>query len=422
MAAAKDWFSVCRYDSLLPTCLPLVSATPSSTLIVLLSLLLGLQPITTDLYLPVLPMLSDNFAVSMAQAQLTLTALLLAFGSSQLVWGPMSDRFGRRPILLWGLSAYVLAAIASSLAPSLNWLILWRTLQGAAMGAAVMSARAIVRDLYSPLAGAGVISKAMSGLGLIACLSAPLGGMLSDAFGWQMTLLSLAVFSAITLAIVVRRFEESLQHKNPGALQPAVLLRTWRGIIGDRTFLAFSALGTASYAGLFTFLAASPFVFINLLGQSRSQFGWVLFTMPMAYIVGTFLCRRLLSRFGLRRTVAYGGAISLAAGSLLGLIALLDWVNGWTIMLPFYLYMVGHGIHQPCSQSGSVGPFPFAAGAASALNGCLMMGVAFLMGLWLASQTNPSSPSWLFGIWFWGVLTALVAWTLVQQAGSRHES
>ncbi|MFZ2736807.1 MAG: multidrug effflux MFS transporter [Burkholderiaceae bacterium] len=400
-----------------------MSATPSSTLIVLLlSLLLGLQPITTDLYLPVLPMLSDNFAVSMAQAQLTLTALLLAFGSSQLVWGPMSDRFGRRPILLWGLSAYVLAAIASSLAPSLNCLILWRTLQGAAMGAAVMSARAIVRDLYPPLEGAGVMSKAMSGLGLIACLSAPLGGMLSDAFGWQMTLLSLAVFSAITLAIVVRRFEESLQHKNPRALQPAVLLRTWRGIIGDRTFLAFSALGTASYAGLFTFLAASPFVFINLLGQSRSQFGWVLFTMPMAYIVGTFLCRRLLSRFGLRRTVAYGGAISLAAGSLLGLIALLDWVNGWTIMLPFYLYMVGHGIHQPCSQSGSVGPFPFAAGAASALNGCLMMGVAFLMGLWLASQTNPSSPSWLFGIWFWGVLTALVAWTLVQQAGSRHES
>ena len=119
--------------------------------ILLLSLLLGLQPITTDLYLPALPALTEGFGASMVQAQLTLTALMLAFGLSQLIWGPLSDRFGRRPILLLGLTAYVLASVASTLAPTMEALIFWRTLQGAAMGAAVMCARAIVRDLYSPL-------------------------------------------------------------------------------------------------------------------------------------------------------------------------------------------------------------------------------------------------------------------------------
>ncbi|MDP3825293.1 MAG: MFS transporter, partial [Polaromonas sp.] len=156
------------------------SPAMSPALIVLvLSLLLGIQPITTDLYLPALPALTEGFAAPMAQAQLTLTGLLLAFGISQLFWGPLSDRFGRRPILLWGLGAYVLAAIGAALAPSMALLISWRIVQGAAMGAAVMCARAIVRDLYTPLAGARAMSRGLSGLGVIACLSAPLGGLLS---------------------------------------------------------------------------------------------------------------------------------------------------------------------------------------------------------------------------------------------------
>ena len=129
---------------------------PPGLTVLILSLLLGLQPITTDLYLPALPALTEGFAAPMAQAQLTLTALLLAFGVSQLIWGPLSDRFGRRPILLIGLSAYVLASVASTLSPTMEMLIVWRTLQGAAMGASVMCARAILRDLYTPAQGARV--------------------------------------------------------------------------------------------------------------------------------------------------------------------------------------------------------------------------------------------------------------------------
>ncbi len=386
--------------------------------IVLLSLLLGLQPITTDLYLPALPALTEGFGASMAQAQLTLTALLLAFGLSQLIWGPLSDRFGRRPVLLVGLCSYVLASIASTLSPTMEALIFWRTLQGAAMGAAVMCARAIVRDLYAPLEGARVMSKGLSGLGLVACLSPPLGGLLSDLFSWRISLLVLAIFSAASLGLVASRYVETLPQKNLQALQPASLLRSWLAILRHPTFVAFSALSSASYGGLFTFLASGSFVFIKVLGLSKTHYGLLMFSMAFTYLLGTFLCRRLLARFDVRQTVAIAGALSLSGGTLMGLLALAGWHSSWAIMAPFYLFMLGHGIHQPCSQSGAVGPFPQSAGAASALNGFLMMLVAFMIGSWLGTHMDGSVFPLVYGIWFWSVLIAAAAWTLVQTQGT----
>ena len=388
-----------------------------SVIVLLLSLLLGLQPVTTDLYLPALPELTAQLSAPMAQAQLTLTALLLAFGGSQLVWGPLSDRFGRRPILLMGLAAYVLASVASCLAPSMGWLIVWRTLQGAAMGAGVMCARAIVRDLYSPTQGARVMSKGLSGLGVIACLSAPLGGLLTQWLNWRFALLALGLFAALTLAVVMLRFEETLQQKNPQALQLGTLAATWRQILGHPTFRAFSALTAASYGGLFTFLATSSFVFTGVLGLSKMQYGLVMFVNSLAYIGGTFLCRHWLPRFGVRRAVAFAGALSLTGGTLMALLSLNGWISVGSILLPQLIFMLGHGIHQPCGQSGAVGPFPQAAGAASAMNGILMMVCAFAMGGWLGGHMDGTALPLTLGMWFWSALIALSAWTLVQKHG-----
>jgi len=398
------------------------NATHSSNMspgliVLLLSLLLGLQPVTTDLYLPALPELTAQLAAPMAQAQLTLTALLLAFGGSQLVWGPLSDRFGRRPILLVGLAAYVLASIASCLAPSMGWLIVWRTLQGAAMGAGVMCARAIVRDLYPPTQGARVMSKGLSGLGVIACLSAPLGGLLTQWLNWRFALLALGLFGAVTLAVVMLQFEETVQRKNPQALQIGTLLATWRQILGHPTFRAFSALTATSYSGLFTFLATSSFVFTGVLGLSKMQYGLVMFVNSAAYIAGTFLCRHWLARFGVRRAVGWAGALSLTGGTLMAVFSLSGWISLWNIMLPQLIFMVGHGIHQPCGQSGAVGPFPQAAGAASAMNGILMMVCAFAMGGWLGGHMDGTVLPLTLGMWFWSAMIALSAWTLVQKHG-----
>jgi DHA1 family bicyclomycin/chloramphenicol resistance-like MFS transporter len=385
--------------------------------VLVLSLLLGIQPVTTDLYLPTLPALTEGFGAPVSQAQLTLTALFLAFGVSQLFWGPLSDRYGRRPVLLAGMAAYTLASIGCVLAPSMAPLIVWRTVQGAAMGAAVMCGRAIVRDLYQLETGARVMSKGLTGLGVIACACAPLGGLLSDALGWRYALAALAVFGAATLALIALRFEETLPHRNLRALQPATLVRTWWTILRDPTFLTWTLLSTASFAGLFTFLSASSFVFIKVLGLSRTQFGLVMFSMSFVYIAGTFLCRRLLPRVGIRRSVAIAGALTLCGGTLMGVLAMAGLQNGWAIMLPFYLFMLAHGIHQPCSQSGSVAPFPQSAGAASAMNGFLMTVVAFGVGGWVGWRLDTTVFALTNGMWLWSAVVAVTAWTLVQRHG-----
>ncbi len=394
---------------------------PPATVVLLLSLLLGMQPITTDLYLPALPALTEGFGAPMSQAQLTLTALLLAFGLSQLVWGPLSDRFGRRPVLLWGMAAYVAASIGSASAPSMEVLISWRIVQGIAMGSGVMCARAIVRDLYSPKEGAHVMSQGLTGLGVIACIAAPLGGLLSDLAGWRVALLAVAVFGAGTFTVIALRFTETVPPANRRAMHPVLLAKTWVQILRNPTFLAFSALSAASYGGLFTFLASSSFVFIRVLGLSKTQYGFLMFTMSLSYIAGTFLCRRLLVRWGVRRTLAVAGGLTLTAGTTMALLATFgaqsSWYGPWAIMLPFYLFMIAHGVHQPCGQSGAVGPFPMAAGTASAVNGFIMMIAAFFMGGWLGTHMDGTVFPLVHGVLFWSALIALSAWTLVQKYG-----
>ncbi len=387
-------------------------------IVVLIALLMGAQPIATDLYLPALPTLTTHLGASMAQGQLTLTAMLLAFGLSQLIWGPISDRFGRKPVLLAGLSVYTLAAIASSLANDINTLIACRVAQGASMGAGVMCARAIVRDMYLPVQGARVASKAYSVLGLLIGVTMPVGAVMAQWWGWRIPFVAVAVFGASSLFVVATRYTESLKSPNPRALEPQTLLRTWRSILTNPVFLAFTCLTVTTYCGLFTFLAASSFVFLQILKMSPAEYGLWMCTMVFFYVPGTFLCRSLLQKYGVRRTIAIGGAISLTGGTLMALLAWWGFVHPLALMGPFWIYMVGHGIHQACGQSGAVGPFPQAAGAASAMNGFLMMAVAFCIGLWLGRNLGDSVQPMAYGVWFWSVLLVLTAWTLIQRHGA----
>ena len=386
-------------------------------IIVLLSLLLGIQPMVTDLYLPALPAIKAEFGAALSQVQLTLSALLLAFGISQLFWGPLSDRFGRRPILLCGITTFTLAGVGCVVSSSMQELIVWRALQGAAMGAVVMCARAIVRDLYTPETGAGVMSKALTGLGLLACGSAPLGGLLTDLFSWHAAMILIVGYGTITLGLVAWKFEETVPRKNPQALQARVLATTWWHILKNPTFVAFTSVSIGTYGGLFTFLASSSFVFIDFLQLARWQYSFILFTMSFTYILGTLMCRRLLVRFGVQKTVAIGALFTLLGGGLMVINAWLGWQTVLSLMGPFYLYVLAHGIHQPCSQSGAVGPFPKAAGAASALGGFLMMVAAFATGLWLGIAKDGSALPMAQSIAFWSVITALSAWVLVQRRG-----
>lgn len=397
----------------------MTSMMSSRWVVLILALLLGLQAVTTDLYLPALPALKAELGASMPQAQLTLTALLLAFGLSQLLWGPLSDRYGRRPVLLVGMGAYVMASTACAFAPSMDWLIAGRILQGIAMGAAVMAARAVVRDLYGPVDGARVMSKALTGLGVIACLCAPLGGLLTDLAGWRSALLALTVFGSLTWWLLWFRFRETLREKNSQAFHPPSLLRAWIEILRNPTFRAYCALSATSYLGLFTFLATSSFVFVGQMGLSNTHYGLLMLSMSLSYIVGTFICRWLLLRLRVQQVVAMAAVFTLCGGLSMVVLAYAgqgqSWYGPWSVMVPVYLFMMAHGVHQPCGQSGAVSPFPHMAGTASALNGFLMMLGAFFMGGWLGRHMDQPALALAQGMGFWSVCISALAWTWVRR-------
>jgi MFS transporter, DHA1 family, multidrug resistance protein len=320
--------------------------------------------------------------------------------------------------LVIGLVLYCLAATGSAFAGTMSHLITWRIMQGLAMGAVVMCGRALVRDLYAPADGMRVMSKGLSGLGVIACLSAPMGGYLSGHWGATAALLALVVFGVLALGVVLIKFRETIPQKNPQALEPLTLVKTWWLIVKNPVFLTYSALSCASYGVLFTFLATSSFVFIKVHGFTPPQYGFIMFGMSSFYLTGTILCRRLLSRLGIKRTVAIAGALSLSGGSLMGALALTDWHSPWAQIVPFYIIGIGHGIHQPCGQTGAIGPFGKAAGAASALNGFAMMMTAFVTGTWLSFAFDGSVTPMVLTICFWTTCLCIVAWTAVQ----RHEA
>lgn len=389
-----------------------------------LALLLGIQPLTTDLYLPALPALTRDLQAPMSAVQLTMSGLILSFGLAQLVLGPVSDRVGRRPVLRTGLVVYTLCALGSAAAPSIELLVLLRVLQGAAMAACVVCARAMVRDLYAPHEGTRVMARGLSGLGLIAILGPVLGGLALSAGGWR---LPLALVGVVSLAVAIglwHRLPETAPRLDPQALRPGPLLRRWREVLSHPTFIACTALSSSTYGGLFVVLGGSAFIYMNELGLSAPLYGLVMASGSTAYLLGTFACRRWLSRHGVPGAVARGAVATLAGGLLLlggvagGAVAHL---GVWAVLLPQWLYAFGHGVHQPCGQAGAVGPFPQAAGTASALSGFVLAAVAFLVGLGLGVLlAGPGSKllGYAAAVATGALATTLVAWTLVQRHGA----
>lgn len=394
---------------------PVLSALAAA---VALALLLGLQAMSTDIYLPALPMLAIDLQAPMPAVQLTMSALILGFGVAQLVWGPVADRVGRRPVLLAGLALYTAAALGALLADGIVQVIAWRALQGAGMAAAVVCARAMVRDLYEPHEGAHVMSQALTGLGFIAIASPIVGGVLAALAGWRATMAALVLLGTGLLAFVIWRVPETIRVRNPGATQLAPLLAQLGRTLAHRGFQAWAALVCCTYGGLMVFLAGSSFVLIDGLGFSAWQCGLAMGSNSLAYVAGTVICRRLLPRFGLAGAVVRAAGFTALAAVLMLMVALSGHYSIWTLLIPQWIYALGHGVHQPCGQAGAVGPFPHAAGVASALAGFALALVGIAVSLWLGWHLVGAAPRpYFLALSAFATGTSLIAWTLVRRHG-----
>jgi DHA1 family bicyclomycin/chloramphenicol resistance-like MFS transporter len=358
---------------------PIAAYAHAPVLILIIGFLM-LQPLSTDLYLASLPSLATVFGVPASTVQLTLSMFVAGFGGAQLVIGPLSDRYGRRPVLLAGLGLYVMASLLCAAAPGIDLLIVARFLQALGCCSAIIIARAIVRDAYAPADSAGVIARASSWLSLAPLLGPILGSYLQVTFGWRAAFVVHTILGACLLAAVYLRLPETNVHRNPRATELAGLLHNFRLVLGAREFWAHALPGALSYGSIFAFISGSSLVLIRVLHVPTAWFGYCFAFAVSGYLGGTIVCRRLLPKFGTAATQRIGSVASLAAGALF-LMAVGFGAAHWSLVVAaMFLTMGAHGINFPVAQSGSVTPFPQQAGTAAGLMGALTMTVAFLVG------------------------------------------
>jgi len=356
------------------------AVAPIRGLVVLLGCFLMLQPLSTDLYLVSMPGLTQRFAASMATVQLTLSVFALGFATMQLLSGPLSDRFGRRPVVLAGIALYLLASLACATATSIEALIVARFVQAIGCCSVVVAARAIIRDVYGPDGGARALAQALSVLAAGPIAGPILGAALEVRFGHQAAFLALAAFAGVLLVITMGRLTETNRHRSPTATRPGRLVANYAHVLRSREFTAFAILGIASYGGLFAFIAGSSFVLIGVLGVPVAWFGALYAAIVVGYLVGTLACTRLLARGGVRLAVTVGAVLAATGGLSMLVLALADVRHAAAVAIPQFVYMASHGINFPCAMAGAVAPFPRHSGAAAGMFGFLSMGAAAFIG------------------------------------------
>lgn len=343
----------------------------------------ALQPLSTDFYLPSLPSLQGIFGTSVARVQLTLSVFMAGFGIGLLALGPISDRYGRRPVLLAGIGTYLAASLGCALAVSIEMLIACRLLQAVGVSASVVGARAIVRDLHAPADGARVLARA-NGLMTVAIIGGPLaGGLLEEYFGFRATFAALALIAATLLVLTRRRLNETATQRNHDATRIAPMLAIYRGIATTPVFWAYTVAMATSYGGLFAFLSGSSFVLVRVYGLSPAAYGLAFAFAVVGYLFGTFACRRSISTVGIRGTMLRASVLQAAAGMTMAGLALGGVRHVLAILLPQFVYNFAHAMTTPSCQAGAVAPFPHCAGAAAALTGFVQMAVAAGVSVWI---------------------------------------
>lgn len=384
----------------------------------LLAGLISLGPLSTDLYLPALPAIARAFATDAAGVQWTLSGFLLAFAPSQLIYGPLADRFGRRPAMLWGLALFLAGTAACAAAPSLGVLVAARLVQAIGACAGPVVARAVVRDTVPPERAPAVFATMAGLMSLAPAIGPVLGGIVTALSGWRASFVLLGVAGLLVLAATGRRLGETAPVLDRRALDPAALARAYGGLLAHRWFLGHAAVATASYSGLFCFISGSSHVIQRGLGLSPEAYGVVFASAVGGYLAGSLIVRRLSGRVTGRAMMRRGSLWCLACGWAGPVAHTLAGPSLATVAGPLILYMVGFAVVQPNAQAGAIAPFPAMAGRASALLGCLQWSIAAAAGLLLGSLLDEEGLAMAVGIALCGTAAAAAVGLLPREQGS----
>jgi len=342
----------------------------------LLASFAALGPMATDMYLAALPSITVFFDATVAQTQLTLSVYIAGFGLAHLIYGPLSDRFGRKPILLGGLLVYALAGLGCAFAGSITQLIGLRFFQAVGGAAGPVIARAVVRDLFDLAGAARALSYVSMVMGLAPAAAAVIGGYLTVWFDWRATFYAVSAYGLLVATAAVFLLVESLPDRDSHALRLRAMVRAFGQLFRSPVFIRNTLLGGFCYAGLFSFISGASFVLIGVYGVPVNRFGYYFGLVIMGYVTGAFLSGRIKSEamLGLGVLAYFAGGAAMAGLVLAGV------DHFMAVVGPMVLYMIGTGIVLPRSQAWALVPFPEIAGRASALLGFLQLTMGALAG------------------------------------------
>jgi len=363
----------------------------SSALVWTLPLLLGLYPVATFLYLPTLPLVQQSFGTSDAQAQLTLSLTVIGFTGGQLLFGPLADSVGRRPVVLGGLVLFILASALAATTNLFPILLVCRLIQGLGIAAAVVGVHAMIRDLNSPGDSIRLLSIGLSGMGCLSLVGPPLAAGLAESNGRTTAQWLCCVYGALTLIWVWFRLTETMGSPKQ-TLSSGYAHRPILAILRHRTFIIYTALTAFSCTGNYIFLSASAFILIGPERMSSVDYGLILGGSSLFYTLGTFACRHWLRLHGPIGTTSRAAAFSLAGGMLLLWPAMEPAAPLWPLILGEWIMTLGHAVNMSCGQAVVMGPFPQRAGTAFSISAflatALTLAVTSFLGDVLASSSS----------------------------------
>jgi MFS transporter, DHA1 family, multidrug resistance protein len=367
-------------------------------LLALLMAMTSIGPATLNILVPALPGLVTLLASDAGTVQLTLSLYLLSLATAQLLLGPLSDRFGRRPVVLGGLTLAVVAALAAIGTASIGALIATRIVQAVGASTGVVIGRAIIRDLYERDRAAAMIGLVTTAM-VIAPMIAPLiGGVLDTAFGWESIFIFIAVFSGAVLLWAMFVLPET--RPASVAQRRGALWQETRSLLGNAKFYGYVLAGALGSAPFFTFLGGGPYVVVTLMGRTSAEYGVWFAVTSLGYMSGNFTASRLSQRFGVDAMIVAGIVFELIGAVLTAaLVAGLPAAGPAIIFLPQMVISYGNGLLLPNAIAGAVSIRPQAAGTASGMTGFTQMSIGAAstqtVSILLEGTTTATPMAWM---------------------------